>query len=150
MRRFALCLLPILAACVATGEAERSQDTLVTDGPLPEISVDGTAEPFVLRPGLTLPALRTVSWGGQAFTFRWLANGGELPYSPPPGSDDLIYPNMAFVGGTDDPRAAFIVVQVVCRGGYDPAMSYSIAMPPRFSLTGEWVFDVDGSPCDAA
>jgi len=148
MNRFALFLLPILTACVATGDVVRDQNTFVTDGPLPEIYVEGTAQPFVLRPGLTLPAQRNVGWGGKVFSFRWLESGGELPYSPLPGSDELVYPNIALVGDTDDPREAFVVIQVVCRGGYDPAMTYSTAMPPRYTSTGEWVFDVDGSACD--
>jgi hypothetical protein len=152
MRGLLICLLPLLAACDATtapGDA-----ITVTEGAMPDITVEGEAATFALRPGLTLPATRDIVWNGKVFTFRWLANAGEYPYPPPPPIPDMpmppmedVYPAIALVGGTEDPREAFVVKEIGCFGGFDPGTGLTIGMPPRYAATGEWVFDV-GSSCD--
>jgi hypothetical protein len=149
MRCVLLALLPLLAACAAETVPLPADALLVADDPLSGIDVSGEGGAFTLRPGLTLPPAEEVVWNGQVFSFRWLEGGGELPYPPPPPLpdmpagfvDELIYPSIALVGGTEDPRAAFVVSEIRCGGGAEAAMSYSISMPPRYTPTGEWVFE---------
>lgn len=153
--RIGLVLLFGLAGgCVdAPGGAGPPDGTaLVTEGPMPEIDIDGAASAFVLRPGVALPPPRAITWGGRGLTLRLVPQGGPLPYPPPPPLpgevvQEVIYPNVVLIGGTEDPREAFVVQEVWCRGGYDPAASYAIPRPARHT-TGEWVFDVGGSLCD--
>lgn len=149
MRRVLPVLLLLLAACAPETGPLPADPVLVADDPLSGIDVSGEEGVFTLRSGLTLPPTEEVVWNGQTFTFRWLEGGGELPYPPPPPLPDLpagfveepIYPGIALVGGTEDPRAAFVVSEIRCGGGYEPAVSYSISTPPRYTPTGEWVFE---------
>jgi hypothetical protein len=154
MRSVVVCLLPLLAACAdATTGASGNPDP-AADGRMHEISVEGTAAQFVLRPGLTLPEAQEITWNGKVFSFRFLENAGELPYPPPlPDPDmpllpfELVYPNIAIVGGTEDPREAFIVKEIACAGGFEPTPGLSIAKPPRYPVSGEWVFEISAR-CD--
>jgi hypothetical protein len=154
MRPLLFCLLPILAACAGEAPPTSFDPVLVADRAMPDISVEGEAATFALRPGLNVPEARDMARNGKVFSFRWLESGGEFPYPPPPPDPDmafpapeLIYPNIALVGGTEDPREAFIVKEIACGGGYDPTTGYSISMPPRYAPTGEWVFEISAR-CD--